>query len=322
MAAKKKVSTSQGKTKKTVKWGSSDAFYLRRSLAHVQRKLSRFNEIAPRLAVEVPDLPADELIKRIKKRKIQLVKEIAAAERKSKKKQWSGAIPLPYGSGGPWHVPPEFLERVYKPWPEGIMRKCLFFGGYTKPAYLKDQAYRRSWLNHDSTASYTPDDHYFDNYATILFRGELNDDASIWRDDNPDWIEWGTESGYYIPAPECDAIVSLEVSIRVISEFTNAADDGGSGFHSVAFAHTDANGNWPGDICDVTSIQSIMLELGNTGHYDSDWQTFRFSFNVKGGATPGLGMLLVTHLSAQDGKVESLGQWLISQRVYYSFEHA
>jgi len=312
------------KAPKTVKWGGSDVFYLRRSLANVQRKLDRIPELLPKLVVEAPDLKPDKLIARIRKRKLQLIKEIAAAQRKAKKSYWMSPIPRPMGaeSGHFYHQRSAEWFRE-KPFPgENIMQKCVYPSGHTSEKWINRYDYGRSWLNHDSTASYGVDDQYFGQYATILFNAELNDDAAWYRDDNPDWIEWGTEVGYYIPAlffRACDAMVTIEVSIRVISEFTNAADDGGSGFHSVAFAHTNPDGSWPAAICDVPSIQDIVLQLNNTGHYDSGWLTYRSSFEVKAKKRAGLALLFITHLSAQDGTVSTYGQWLTSPREYYSF---
>lgn len=319
MTAKKVSQKRKKKVQKKVNWGSSDAFYLRRSLAHVQQKLNRIAELSPRLEVEAPELTLSELVARLRKRKKQLVKEIAKTNRKSKKNMWTGFTFRPQT----WESHLSGLNIIYKPFPGGVLAPmCSYHSGSSSKPRIDPYAYQRSWLNHGSTADYAVDDHYFDQYTTFLFDAELNDDAAWYRDDNPDWIEWGTEIGYSIRWPvmqKCSAIVTVEVSIRVISEFTNAADDGGSGFHSIAFAHTDPSGNWPAGVADVSSLQDIVLQLNSSGHYDSDWQKYTISFEVNRDVSAGLAVLLVTHLRAQDGKVETYGQWLASPRADYSF---
>ena len=78
----KRVSTRKAEAIKTVKWESSDTFYMKRSLAHIQRKLDRISELSHRLEVEAPDLTTAELITRLKKKKQRLIKKIFVKDRR------------------------------------------------------------------------------------------------------------------------------------------------------------------------------------------------------------------------------------------------
>jgi hypothetical protein len=161
----------------------------------------------------------------------------------------------------------------------------------------------------------------FAQMSQFIFRASLDDDAEWYRDDSPDWVWWGTQTGYRFPAPDCDAILRCGIGVKVMGEFTNAADDGGSGFHSVAFAQTDPNGQLP-DALDLPSIQWVLLNLSGSGHYDSGWQAFSFDVLTKRHVSPHIHALLVTQLTAQDGLVEFLGNWLVTDTVVFTYDYA
>jgi len=319
MGTKKSARTKKNEEENSVKWEGAhdDAFHLRRALGHLQKKINRMGEQIPRIALDAPDLTPETLLARMKAHKKELLRKVTTVERKTKKMQWSGAVLRPQAFGGPmdwWRGQPQ-LGR--KPGID-LDPACFYASGSAHARSLNLEAYEESWINHDSKRSYDVDPQYWGQYATIMFRGELDDDASWIRNDNPDWTEWGTEVRFYMQRPNCNATITVDLSIRLVSGFTNAADDGGSCFHSVAFTHTDPMGHWPDSVY-VPSVQEMIVEFTDTDSYDSGWRNYSIRFDVAKGRRPRIAVLFVTHLSAQDGTVTAVGQWVHSPTTYYQY---
>jgi len=320
MVTKKTARTKKKEKENSVNWEGAydDEFHLRRSLGHLQEKINRMGELIPRLAIDSPDLTPETLLTRMKERKKKLLQKVTSVERKTKKRHWSGAVLRPQAIGGLMDWWREKPPPGGKP---GIEPSCFYGSGHSHARTLVWDAYEESWINHDSSKLYGVDSQYWDEHATILFSGKLNDDASLIRDDNPDWVEWGTEVRFYMQRPNCDATITVDLSIRLLSGFTNAADDGGSCFHSIAFAHTDPMGHWPDSVY-VPSVQEIIVEFTGNDSYDSGWRNYSIRFDVRKGRRPRIAVLFITHLSAQDGTVTAVGQWNHSHAANYQFSPA
>lgn len=308
--------------RKAVQWRSSEVFHLRSMLAHVQSKLDRIHVLGPRLAAEAPEMQVSDLITRLRKRKKELIKKISEEDKKIlNKRPESGGI----FKDGKYHVeyylPP--LEGTEK-WLESRMDSWkytppYFFGaGCVEPAYFKKLSYRKLRLHHKSKASYQVWPVGPGQYADFWFRAKLNDDAAWYRDDNPDSASWGSETAYFIPAPDRDAIVHLSFWVYLSCNFVNAADDGGRLCHSVSMEHTDPDGHWSGLYSEVESSQVVFIQEKKTDNY-SHWRTFRLAFETKRDISPAVCVLFLTNLSAQDGKVDTAGRWIASPELHYFF---
>ena len=328
MKAKKTKSRSKlAGPPKAIKWRSSEVFHLRSMLAHVQSKLDRIHVLGPRLAVEAPEMQVGDLISRLRERKKELITKITQEDKKILKKPRSGGSFKQARSEGRefWPPPPELIDAWLRSRMDSLAGKpppLPFVSGFVAPAYFRERVYRKLRLNHKSEASYHVDGTGFQQDPMFWFRAKLHDDAAWYRDDNPDSASWGSETAYIIPAPDQDAIVHLNVSVWLVSDFSNAADDGGSLCHSVAMGHTDPDGNWPGPYSDVESNQVVLLAVKKTDVYYSGWRTFSFAFETKRDVSPAIIVLFVTHLSAQDGQVDAGGRWHVSPEAYYYFTRA
>ena len=319
MATKKEsVRNRKQRKEEPVKWESThdDAFYLKRSLANVQNKINRMGELIPRLALDASDLTPEKLLARMKASKKEFQRRVSRAEKKTKKTHWPGAMRIPYPFDiwkRPWD------ERPFDFGKPGKLQPCSYPSGMSYWRWLTEYAYDVSWINHDSTMLYSVDSQYWESHATILFGAELDDDAAMLRDDNPDWAEWGSEVGFRIPNIKCRGAITVSLWIRLVTSFTNAADDGGTCFHSVAFAHTDPSGHFQGVY--VPSVQEILKDFNGTGNYDSGWLKYSMTFDVLAGTRPRVAVLFVTHLSAQDGTVTAVGQWNHLNAYYQYLEY-
>jgi hypothetical protein len=324
MKAKKTESRSRlAKPPKAIKWKSSEVYHLRSMLAHVQSKLDRIHVLGPRLAVEAPEMPVGDLISRLRKRKKELIKKISEEDEKTLKKPRSGGSFKQGGSAGRhvWLPPPDLMDAWLRSKMDTLEGKTIipFSGGVVEPAYFSHRRYQKLRLHHKSCATY----HAFEisRYPHgFSFEASLRDDAAWHRDDNPDSASWGSQTGYSIPPPDHDAVVHLNVSVELYSKFTNAADDGGLLVNSVVIEHTNPAGHWPGSLnWEVEPNQVVFLSTKKTGSYDSGPRTFHFDLETKQGASQKIAILLVTHLSAQDGRVDVDGLWWVSSQVYYYF---
>ena len=314
---------------KAIKWRSSDVYHLRRNLAHVQSKLDRIHLLAPRLAVEAPEMQVADLISRLRQRKKELMKKISEENKKTLKKPRTGGVFKQGGSADRefWLPPPDLWDLWLRSKMDSLAGKRPFpplawSSGFVEPKYWREKAYEKLRLNHNSDADYhagfglEPD--LFD------FRAELTDDAAIYRDDNPDRASWGSELIYTFPPPEADAILHVSFSISVGGTFTNAADDGGHLVHSVVINHTDPDGNWPpwpiGIYAEVEPNQVVFLSIKEDDFYSSSGPgSFDLAFEAKRGREPAIFILFVTHLSAQDGLVETDGRWYVPAQMQYYF---
>jgi hypothetical protein len=333
MPAKKAQSGSKpAKPPKAIKWRSSEVYHLRSMLAHVQSKLDRIHVLGPRLAVEAPEMQVGDLISRLRKRKKQLIKKISEEDKKTLKKPRTGGSFKQGGSAGRefWLPPPDLWDLWLRSKMDSLAGKGPFpplawSSGFVEPKYWREKAYEKLRLNHNSDADY--DAGFGLERDCFYFRAELTDDAAILRDDNPDRASWGSELIYTFPPPEADAVLHVSFSISVGCNFTNAADDGGHLVHSVVINHTDPDGNWPpwpiGIYAEVEPNQVVFLSTKEDGFYSSSGPgRFDLAFEAKLGREPAIFILFVTHLSAQDGLVESDGSWYVPAQMKYHYIRA
>ena len=333
MPAKKAQSGSKpAKPPKAIKWRSSEVYHLRSMLAHVQSKLDRIHLLGPRLAVEAPEMQVGDLISRLRKRKKELIKKISEEDKKIlKRRPKSGGVPK--GGGGDYEAelyipPPEDMEAWLRSKMDSLVGKPrnFFAAGVVEPEYFREKAYEKLSLNRNSKEDYHADLGLRSDYDELHFRATLTDNTACQDQDDPSLASRGSEFIYTIPPPDRDAIVHLSFGVRVYNRFLNAADHGGLLVHSLVVNHTDPDGNWPpwpvGIYSEVEPNQIVFLDTKETGYYLSPLRTFNFALETKRDRQPALFLLFVTHLSAQDGKVDTEGYWYVRPKVQYHFARA
>jgi hypothetical protein len=177
-------------------------------------------------------------------------------------------------------------------------------------------------LNHNSTADYTVDQQsYWMGELDYLIGVWLNDDASIFRDDNPDSVMWYDNVCIFLPTVECDSTVVASLSMRFSGDIWSEADDHNEIRQYVYVAHSDEYGVLPpyASFGDEYSLNNLDLsgEIGlPSNSFDSEWITASMSFNVKSGVMPMVAVANCTELEAQDGTLEIIGTWRITDLVY------
>jgi hypothetical protein len=274
-----------------------------------------------------------DLISRLRQRKKELIKKISEEDKKIlKKRPNSGGVPK--GGGGSYateqYIPaPEEMDAwaaFRRDYSLGGKPPNFFGAGVVEPEYFREKAYEKLSLNRKSEEEYHADLGLLPEYDQLRFRATLTDDTACQDDDDPSLASRGSEFIYTVPPPDRDAVVHLSFGVRVYNHFLNAADHGGLLVHSLVVNHTDPDGNWPpwpvGIYAEVEPNQIVFLDTKETGYYLSPLRTFSLAFETKRDREPALFLLFVTHLSAQDGKVDTEGYWYIRPKVQYHFTRA
>jgi len=327
MAKKQIIQKTKKSSKAVEKWGKSkvkwvldEAFQNRRDLQHVSRKLQRICELKSRIDIEAPDLGIEKLIERLKRRKKELIKKVSMNTKEAKKFIAAFRSPNP---GGPTERAPLTLEEYHAQKTRPDLATILP-GYWADKACEIDQGWKRydwffpyAWEYSDpdsEVSSFYAEWETFESLGSYLFRGELVDDGS---GDEPDQSCWGQEFGWILPKAECDAKAICDITVRVVSEFTNAADENGYLGHAVHFADSDENGNLPNE-AKIGGLYDVVISRLDSGHSDSGWCRYSISFDVNAGAQGKLAVLVRTSLEAEDGLVEVYGSWSVDRSIYYT----
>jgi hypothetical protein len=295
---------------------------------YITRKLQRLPHLRNRLEIENPDVSIQELVDRLIQKKDILDKEILKYNNFSKAKRSSSAQVgenfvfvkrAPLGPSLDLDIDQimkvrEGIEFIYPFW----RTTCPILNGTTMlflPSWGMTNSDLNS-INHNSSADYEVDHvSYFLGELDYEYNAWLNDDASLWRNDNPDRHNWYDHIHAYLPTPECDSRVVASVKFRSSGRILSEADDHNEIEQTVYVAHSDENGILPasvsfGDQFDVIDFD-LSGEIGLPGgnNYDSGWYTADMSFNVNSGVMPQIAIAAYTELTAQDGVLEILGNW-------------
>lgn len=134
---------------------------------------------------------------------------------------------------------------------------------------------------------------------------------------------WYDSVCMFLPTVECDSTVVASFSVRFSGEIRSEADDHNEIRQYVYVAHSDEDGNLPpsvsfGEEYSLNNIDlsgEIGLPFGN--RFDSEWVTANMTFNVKSNVMPKVAVANCTQLDAQDGTLEIIGTWRITD-IFYS----
>lgn len=307
----------------------------------ITRKLQRLPHLRDRLEIEKPGVTLQELADRLKQKKSTIDKEIAKYNNFSKAKR-SSSPHIGESIVSVKKFPPDFSQfkegrhpdfshfKEGKPlsyYMEMIERYSFLFTDQQTCPTLNGTAmlFLSRWgatndalnsINHHSSANYDVKHvSYFLGKLDYQYDAFLDDDASAWRDDNPDSHNWYDNIYGSLPRPECDSRVVASVEFRSSGRILSEADDHNEIEQTVYIAHSDEDGNLPpyvsfGEEHEVINYDlsgSIGLPGGN--RYDSGWFIADMSFNVRSGVRSQIAIAPYTNLSAQDGLLNILGNW-------------
>lgn len=287
----------------------------------VSKRLQRFPELVRRLELERAPITAEKYLIRLRGQKKELIKKILKIDPPRVRERPISAKTLRNPSDSTaWPIPYEewfyrqFLPApqvvgyitVYSPYHKGPKEPvCPVYAGYAEPLRWGDANVEGCSINHDSTVNFGIDDHPFLETGCVIVRQELDDDASIWRDDNPDYYIDGFEVVWELPKPACAVTVKCSIDILHHFDFTNGADDGGGFKTSVCMVNSDKNGEFePVQVSEGIQIQ--LLNTTNSGTYDSR-TLLEKEFRARKRATIRVALGHFLCLWAQDGLVEALG---------------
>jgi hypothetical protein len=177
---------------------------------------------------------------------------------------------------------------------------CQSEQGYRLPISASKINVTGNSIRNGSTAAVDIDRALFSSHGITFVRAELDDHASVWRNDGADCFATGYEIIWdWNPVP-CDMWLIYRVFGKQQGNFTNAADDGGACDASIMVANTDANGNFQ----TVSSAsRTILFESRSSGSFVSDWVEFGKCVPINQGCGAAVAMAHFIWLSAQDGKV-------------------
>lgn len=300
----------------------------------ITRKIRNLPKLEQRLRIEDPDVSLQQLVERLQKRKSDLDKALAKHDGFSKRKRRPSPLSpvrmMVMERSGPMSIE-EVLAGMYHrvaiDWSK-YLPSCPTLNGRAVPVLTRIGTRLEAAvdLNHNSSASYYYIGPSYSNGQLVWNIGAwLNDDASAWRDDDPDTVAWYDNICIYLPMLECDSTVDASLSIRFEGHITSEADDHNEIRQYVYVAHSDENGNLPASLSfgDKYPLNDIDLsgEIGLPEDIegpiiDSDWVTASMSFSAKANVVPTVAVGTCTELSAQDGTLRIGGDWRISDLVY------
>jgi hypothetical protein len=300
----------------------------------ITRKIEDLPKLEQRLKIENPGFTLEQLFVRLEEKKIALDKAIAKHDGLSKQKNPGPHIPRVGQIAVLKERAPmtfqEIVERMqalaHTNLGKFLPRTCPTVNGRTTPYLTRigTTIPDLNDLNHNSSANYIVDQQsYSMGELNYLIGAWLNDDASIWRFDDPDSVMWYDNICLYLPTLECDSIVVASLSMRFSGEIFSEAGDHNEIRQYVYIAHSDEDGNLPPYVSfgEKYSLNNIDLsgEIGLPGgnRFDSDWVRADMSFTAKSNVTPQVAVANCTELFAQDGTLEIIGTWRITDLVYF-----
>ena len=318
-----------------------DLLALHKLLRHrkrITRKMRELPKLEPRLKIENPELSLQQLADRLQRDKATTDKAIAEYSSSFERKRGISSLPKPRAvsfmkesrSMTTAEILHEHTNRMSSYWRDVLSQllqssDCSAVTGRATPflcgtGYISEDL---SDLNHDSSIGYGVDlSTYSMGTLGYVIGAWLNDDASIWRNDNPDTICWYDDVYIQIPPAQCDSIIVASLSFRFSGEIESEADDHNEINQYVYVAHSDENGIFPCvppeegyHLNNLDLSGEIGLPFGN--RFDSGWVTAYMSFNVEAGISPMVAVANRTDLCAQDGTLSIIGTWRITD-LYYS----
>jgi hypothetical protein len=315
--------------KPVVEWQSSETYDPERHLAYINGKLREVLARKERLAVEAPDLKLEDVLERLRQRREDLLKLIRS------KSEERHTPPVP-------HVFIEqFQARDSSHFSEARLPlgECDYLRRMRERNTPRVQDYHRgtqtgyqpiedlvsldlsSSINHNSLCFMGLDTEPLDEHGVFIFAAFLDDDEAFWRDDNPDSVAWGQSVHWKFPVRPFRSIVMCNLALRVQGTCSDLTGDFGEGYHSIALATTEPDGEFlPRPV--MCPVDYVMVEFDASGQYDSGEHGFHFEIPVDAYASAGLAVLLITYLRAQDGEVSTFGQWRINDsldgQVFYT----
>jgi len=296
----------KGKTRtKKPQFTDSPLVHLRRNLNVVASRLSRIGDLAGRHTLEKPEISIDAYLSRLRKRKSALIKEVKSLSKKQAARGMPERVlprPRPPLSG---------IAEVYQ---RGLLQElaqtkqvppldCIGPSGLQAPIAYGEILFDQTGIFHDSTYSIKLDTKWFETRGFVKFMVDLDDDASIWRDDNPDRVKFGFEVYWELPAAPCDCTVECKIGLGGWTEFTNGADDGGEYKTYVALVNTDQDGEWPNEPIDVSVLGDNFLS-GNVSIAVLQELVRSCYFFIRKGKKAQVALGFVGSLWAQDGLAE------------------
>ncbi|MDH3469270.1 MAG: hypothetical protein OES26_25880, partial [Gammaproteobacteria bacterium] len=295
--------------KKRPQFTESPLVHLRRNLRVVAARLRRSSELAGRHALEKPDLSLGAYLARLRKRKAALIKDIRARA----KKELARGIP---DQVLPRPRPP--LSGIAELYERSLFHElartkqlpplaCNPQSGWLMPIAYGEILYSQPGIHHDSTYSVKFDTKWMEARGHVTYRVELNDDASIWRNDDPDWVRYGFEVYWELPEAPCDCTVDCQIELGGRTEFNDGADDGAEYQNWIALANTDQDGEWPTGPIDMSEVGS-GFGGGNVGITILTPIVRSRYFFIRKGKRAQVALGFVGALSAQDGLAELIGQ--------------
>jgi hypothetical protein len=299
----------------------------------ITRKISRLPALEARLKIENPGVTLSQMFERLQKRKGVIDKALAKHDGLSRRaKEKRGPAGVRQSSVIMERAPMSLEEilarqqnRVMLDWRDVLKKDCPAVNGRAMPylARTGSTVAAINDLNHNSSANYIVDQQsYFGGELCYLISAWLDDDASIWRDDDPDSMMWYDNICLYLPNVQCDSRIVASLSVRFSGEIASEADDHNEVSQYVYVAHSDENGNLPpyvtfGDEYQLNTLDlsgEIGLPFGN--RFDSEWVTATMSFNAKANTMPMVEVANCTELKAQDGTLRIIGSWEITDLIY------
>lgn len=221
----------------------------------ITRKLRDLPELARRFDIEAPGVSLPQPRDRLLKGKSAANKAIAKHDTLSKRQ----IRPLPGRNPSPVIIERAQLslaemlarqqQRVTGHWRDWLPPStCPTVNGRAAPFLSRTGATLPGLnsINHDSTAGYLVDQQSdLTGELSYLVAAWRNDDASAWRDDNPDCVFWYENLCIVLPALQCDSTVVASLSIRFTGSITSEADDHNEIRQCLYVAHSDENGILP-----------------------------------------------------------------------------
>jgi len=289
----------------------SDLGIARLRLGVVAGRLNRSDRFVARLRAEGIKISPADYIARLQKSKARLIKETQALEKGHLKERAESerftAQPQRIAHGGQdWWGKKGFGY-------DGYQHDLLFASaqqedtgcrseqGTLSPSWAGATTVSGSSIHHGSKASFYLEELNLDRFGVTLGHAWLNDNAAIWRDDNPDVFVTGYEINWEWPAAPCDMWVLFRVYGKQTGSFVNGADDGGGCKTLLVFAHTDENGDFPKRVIDETG--TVIFESNSSASFISDYYGCIKAFPINRGAIAQVSMANIVALFAQDGKV-------------------
>ena len=301
---------------------------------YITRKIRNLPKLEQRLRIENPDVSIQQLVKHLQKKKSAIDKAMAKHGGFSKRKRPLSPLPqvttMVMERCGPMSIE-EVLAKmylsVYTTEQRDFKPTCPTVNGRAIPE-LTDwgtEITAVTDLNRNSSANYyTVRRGYGMGELVWNISAWLNDDAGVGFDD-PDSAGWYDGVCISLSITECESTVVASLGTKFEGFIKSEADDHNEIRQYIYVAYSDEDGNLPtytsfGDKYDLNYIDlsgNIGLPEGPEGPiFHSGWVTANMSFNVKSNVTPKFEVATCTELRAQDGTLQVVGDWTISDLVY------